>query len=129
MNQYRGSPTPPITQGPSMHFLTNMWPNVSGKMHNNSFLLVNQMNGPRSFQQKMVSIHFPASAEPNFWQTISKNYPRLWGLHTWSTNFPAYDSFSLACSPFSSSLLPMFQVLAHDLQTTSKTQLQTLNLK
>ena len=100
MNQYRGSPpSPPITQGPSMHFLTNMWPNVSGKMHNNSFLLVNQMNGPRSFQQKMVSIHFPASAEPNFWQTISKNYPRLWGLHTWSTNFPAYDSFSLAYVP------------------------------
>jgi hypothetical protein len=87
------------------------------------------MNGQRSFQQKMVSIHFPASTEPNYWQTVSKNYPQLWGLLAWITNFPAYDSFSPVCSPFSPTLLPVFQVLAHDFQTTSKTQLQTLNLK
>lgn len=69
------------------------------KMHNNCLHLEDHVNGPHSFQQKMVSIHFPATTEPNYWQTISKNYPCQWGLHVWSTNFPAYDSFSLAYVP------------------------------
>lgn len=65
-------------QGPSTHFPTYMGPNFSGKMHTNSLDFEDHINGPHNFQQKMVSIYFPASTEPNCWQTPSK-IPHTYG--------------------------------------------------